>query len=231
MLELDLEQCRQPLTTYGRKNAQHCKQKKAEMRRLPCEYGIKAVKLAFYGFVLLGTLFATASLANEGARLRLFSPPDGLTKYIQVLDELGRISRNPGWTARDDVDLFVVFTKDFNGHEFVPVEFLPPFLVLANQAEKHSKGNQLLSGRSLKEFYGEKWSLSADQNFLFIQVENFRHIINGIISGADFSKAEKEELLVCIMAGVIVGVSEELQYDDPLRVATPQCAAQILASR
>lgn len=180
-------------------------------------------------FVYCG-LFTSALHADEQVRVRLFSPPPNLMSYLFRLDETEVFSREPGWVATEDVDLFVVFTSDFQDLDFVPEVFAPPLQVLARDTEKLTSGNQLITGVTLKRVFGDDWPLSAESSLMFLQVEILKQRMKQSVSTPDISGDEREKLEECMMATMILG-AYDARFTGEVNLALPSCAGFILADR
>lgn len=180
-------------------------------------------------FVCCG-LFTSALHAEGQVRVRLSSPPPNLMKYLLLLDENEVFSREPGWVATEDVDLFVVFTSDFQDLDFVPKILVPVIQVLAKQSEEFIRGNQFVSGVILKEAYGDEWPLSDKSDFMFFQVQQMKAELSRSTATPGFSSSERNRFDVCMMAGLVLN-----NYDKRFSVRhasiTGACAGLILADR
>lgn len=156
------------------------------------------------GLMLL-SFFTNTLFADEPVRVRLFSPPPNLMKYVFLHDTQEIFSREPGWVSQEDTDLFVIFTSNLSERWFVPESLVHPFITMGANAEKLSNGNQFVTGESLGKFYGPAWKLPTEKNFLFIQMEDIDAEMNRNFTLPNLSTDEEKSLLSCVAAGVIVG--------------------------
>lgn len=186
---------------------------------------------AFYTslFVCCG-LFASALHAEGQVRVRLFSPPPNLMSYLFRLDETEVFSREPGWAATEDVDLFVVFTSSFEDDGFVPRVFSAPFQVLAREAEELTKGNQLITGVTLRKVFGDDWPLPVESDLMFLQVEILKQRMKQSVSTPDISGDEREKFDECMMAAMILGVYDA-RFTGEVSLTIPSCAEFTLVDR